>query len=112
MEERFASLERQVRTLSDAVASLERRLAAVETSPAPVPGNGLPDAARPVAAAVAAPAAPGDLSVVTVLALVGRICLVLGGAYLLRALTDAGKLPRVGGTPIGQHDRRPAAADP
>ena len=115
MEERLASLERQVRTLSDAVSSLERRLAAVESAAAPELGDGLADAPRPAlpgAAAVAVPMAGGataltalppraDLSLVTILSLAGRTCLVLGGAYLLRALTDAGTLPRGGGTALG-----------
>ncbi len=97
MEDRLASLERQVRDLSGAVVSLERRLADLEAGPAPTAPDGLPDAAPTAAAAHPA----SDITLVTVLSLVGRTCLVLGGAYLLRALTDAGTLPRVGGTVLG-----------
>ena len=109
MEDRLATLEQQVRDLSGAVTSLERRLAALESASTVKTGDGL---AVSAAAALAADAAVGnglpgavgaarDLSVVTVLSLVGRTCLVLGGAYLLRALTDAGTLPRAGGTALG-----------
>ncbi len=107
MEDRLASLERQVRDLSGAVASLEQRLAALESTPAAVVGDGSPEAApRSSASAAHAPSggavsSGSDITVVTVLSLVGRTCLVLGGAYLLRALTDAGTLPRIGGTALG-----------
>ncbi len=101
MDDRLAILEQRVRDLSGAVVSLERRLAALESRPAQGVGDG-------VSEAVAAPDVPGagttqqsDITLVTVLSLVGRTCLVLGGAYLLRALTDAGTLPRVGGTVLG-----------
>jgi hypothetical protein len=97
MDDRLATLEQQVRDLSGAVVSLERRLAAVEAGSAPTASDGLPDAA----AASAAARPTSDITLVTVLSLVGRTCLVLGGAYLLRALTDAGTLPRVGGTVAG-----------
>src|SRR5512140_347253 len=106
MEDRLAALEQQVRALSGTVASLERRLSAVESAAGPV-GDGLP-AAPPASVADGTSAlGPGllaarpEITVVTVLSLVGRTCLVLGGAYLLRALTDAGTLPRVGGTVLG-----------
>ncbi len=97
MEDRLASLERQVRDLSGAVVSLERRLAALEARAPATASDGLPDTEPAPAAARAG----SDITVVTVLSLVGRTCLVLGGAYLLRALTDAGTLPRVGGTALG-----------
>ncbi len=106
MEDRLALLEQQVRTLAGAVASLERRLATMESVTAQGAGDGLAPASSPSAPAV--PEVPGaldgsrsDITVVTVLSLAGRTCLVLGGAYLLRALTDAGTLPRVGGTALG-----------
>ncbi len=104
MEDRLASLERQVRDLSGAVVSLERRLAALESGPAQEAGDGLtssPSAAATRELPAAAIGSRSDITVVTVLSLVGRTCLVLGGAYLLRALTDAGTLPRVGGTALG-----------
>ena len=36
-----------------------------------------------------------------VFTLIGRTCLILGGAYVLRWMTDEGTLPRVGGTVLG-----------
>ena len=106
MEDRLALLEQQVRTLTGTVASLERRLAAMESATAEGAGDGLSLAASPSASAAqelagVAAGSRSDITVVTVLSLVGRTCLVLGGAYLLRALTDAGTLPRVGGTVLG-----------
>jgi hypothetical protein len=98
MDDRVAILEQQVRDLSAAVEALERQVAALGSHPMPAPGDGVPGAA-PAAGAIAVPRA--DFTLVAVLALVGRTCLVLGGAYLLRALTDAGTLPRVGGTILG-----------
>jgi hypothetical protein len=100
MDDRLEALEQKVSELTGTVAALERRLAAVEAQG--------PAAAR--SAAVVRPAdedldlgdlAPAEVTVVAVLSLIGRTCLVLGGAYLLRALTDAGTLPRAGGTLLG-----------
>jgi hypothetical protein len=106
MEDRLATLEGQVHALSDALTSLERRLAALEAAPARIAGEGdeaAPSRAVPAteASASAVAAARPEITVVTVMSLLGRTCLVLGGAYLLRALTDAGTLPRVGGTILG-----------
>ena len=99
MDDRLVTLEQKVSQLSSAVTALDQRLARLES--------------RPVAAASVAEAppvadtvetvleAPSDITVVAVLSLIGRTCLILGGAYVLRALTDAGTLPRVGGTVLG-----------
>jgi hypothetical protein len=98
MDDRLATLEQKVSQLSGAVASLERRLADLESRPmaaaatdaSPAPDTG-DTALEPLS----------EISLVSVLSLVGRTCLILGGAYVLRALTDAGTLPRVGGTVLG-----------
>ncbi len=100
MDDRLATLERKVSDLSSAVTALERRLAELESTPtAP---------AATVAETAPAPGAPDllvesstDVTPVYVLSLVGRTCFILGGAYVLRALTDAGTLPRAGGTALG-----------
>jgi hypothetical protein len=101
MDDRFAALERKVSELSDTVAALERRFAAVEArgsgAAAPEENAAAPDPLGAVAAVEAA----SEIGVVAILTLIGRTCLVLGGAYLLRALTDAGTLPRAGGTALG-----------
>jgi hypothetical protein len=101
MDDRVATLEQQVRDLSATVLALERRLAALESRPATAEGDRVPDTASAKAAAGTEAALRSDLTLITVLTLVGRTCLVLGGAYLLRALTDTGTLPRVGGTVLG-----------
>ena len=100
MDDRVATLEQQVRDLSAAVAALERRVAALDSPPTLATSDGVLEAV-PTAPARVTAVPRSDLTLVTVLTLVGRTCLVLGGAYLLRALTDTGVLPRVGGTALG-----------
>ena len=97
MDDRLATLERKVsRTVGRGgrarTAACRPGVASGDIAP-----DGLPDAAP--AAAAARPTS--DVTLVGVLSLVGRTCLILGGAYVLRALTDAGTLPRVGGTVLG-----------
>jgi hypothetical protein len=98
MDDRLPLLEQQVRDLSATVAALEQRLVALESRPAMETGGRMREAASMAGASAVA---RSDLTLVTVLSLVGRTCLVLAGAYLLRALTVAGTLPRVGGTVLG-----------
>ncbi len=102
MDDRLSSLEQQLSQLSMSVCAIERRLALLE--------SGAVASAGAVAVAEAPPAraaggthvdAQSDTSLVTVLSVIGRTCLILGGAYVLRAMTDAGTLPRVGGTVLG-----------
>ena len=87
----------RLRDLEAAVARLSVRLDALErgavlpASDTPAP-EGIPES--PVAADVDR-LAPGWLS------LVGRTCIVLGGAFLLRALTQSGQLPEAGGVWLG-----------
>jgi hypothetical protein len=101
MDDRLSNLERKVGELSSLVEGLERRLAAMEVHrPAPS-AERAPAAPEAPEAAVGAAPPLADVTLVTVLSLVGRTCLVLAGAYLLRMLTDAGTLPRVGGTLLG-----------
>lgn len=102
MDDRLGSLEQKVDELSHALAAVQERLLAIESNPA----SAAVGAARRAAVPGWAPDAAGepgsdDSEVVTVLGLVGRTCLVLGGAYLLRALTDGGTLPRMAGTLVG-----------
>jgi hypothetical protein len=92
------SIDSVVRQMADRLASLEARVTALEqdasTSVAeeptvePLPGGVLGSVA---------PAAPGGVvsrpDHVSVLALFGRTFLILGGAYLLRALTHSGTVP-------------------
>jgi hypothetical protein len=102
MEDRLSTLERKVDDLSRTLAEVERRLAAVERRPAPDRAMLAVETSAAAAAVPAGAVVPADDNEVAgIFALVGRACLILGGAYLLRALTDGGSLPRAGGTAIG-----------
>jgi hypothetical protein len=84
--------------LANAVARLEGRVAALEKAPAQV--------RRPATAPAARPAAGSEdawdpAQVTRVLSLGGRTLLVLAGAFVLRALTDSGKLPAWIGVALG-----------
>jgi hypothetical protein len=97
MSDRVADLEAKVAEISESLRQMERRVGALE--------HALPPAlARRVRGAAAAAAQPaGDAaaamlrhdaaSVVGTISLAGRTLLVLAGAFLLRALTDSGRLP-------------------
>ena len=74
---------------------LEARIAALETGAARHAA-----AARPIPDTAASPETAG-ISVVATLSLVGRLLVVLGGAFLLRAVTEAGTVPQSVGTAAG-----------
>jgi hypothetical protein len=99
MTDRVAELEAKVAELSTALRDVEARLAAVER------GRGRAPAARRTAAAPQAASAeaggatvPSAASTVT---FVGRTLLVLAGGFVLRALTDSGKIPAPLGVAAG-----------
>jgi hypothetical protein len=101
MAERIEELEARVEALTQALRAVEGRLAAVE-------GRGPASAARrrrPSGVEAGAPPAATlatELSALTRgLALAGRLLLVLAGAFLLRALTEAGTLPGLAGAGLG-----------
>lgn len=101
MTDRVTELERRIVELTEAHRQLERRLSALERRPAPAPA-----AARPRAAPAAAPAAGPDLAVELAaatrhLTLFGRSLLALAGAFLLRAVTEAGTIPTWAGVGLG-----------
>ncbi|MCL4807865.1 MAG: hypothetical protein KJ062_08750 [Thermoanaerobaculia bacterium] len=103
MADRIADLEDRLAKLSAAVAAVEGRLAALEgeravAPPAPVQRR----EAEPEETAASAPlaGASGDAGPGAAI-LAGRLLLGLGGGYLVRALTDAGTLPRLGGVVLG-----------
>ncbi len=98
MEDRLARVEARLEDLAQAVDDVARRLAALEdaagrhTAVAPsAEPEGFAEMPPPITAASAA----------TALSLLGRFFLVLGGAWLLRALTDAGTLPLAAGITAG-----------
>jgi hypothetical protein len=98
MEDRLARIEARLESLARALEDVSGRLAALEGA-ARGAAAAEPPVAPPDGIAVAAPAVPA--SAATVLPLLGRVFLVLGGAWLLRALTDAGTLPVAGGVAAG-----------
>ena len=103
MDDRLATLERKVSDLASAVTALERRLVQLESNriaPAAAAAETTPSVAAPDAPDLLVESST-EITPVYVLSLVGRTCLILGGAYVLRALTDAGTLPRAGGTALG-----------
>ncbi len=101
MNDRVSELEARVSDLVDAVRRMEGRLDALEKAPLS------PAARRRAATAVAA----HDATVASLkseaaaagstLSLLGRTMLVLAGAFVLRALTDAGMLPGWPGVVLG-----------
>ena len=91
-----STLEDRVVTLEREVGRLSARLAAVER-PTPVAAGG--EAVE--GSAIEAAAAAGVARLEGVPALVGRTCLVLGGAFLVRSLTEAGTLSSGIGVSVG-----------
>ena len=98
MDDRLSRLEATVRDLARTTAALEERLAALEAH-----GEAAASAADGPAPALAVGAqpqsAPHDL--VSVLSLLGRLFIVLGGGYLLRAMTEMGTLAPAAGIGAG-----------
>lgn len=99
IEERMARLERKLEEFSLALQRLEKRVASLPDStsePAPEsasasdePGESLTDQL------------PRQGAVLNILTQIGRSCLVLGGAFLVRSLTDSGTLPLAAGAGLG-----------
>ena len=108
MTERLARLEDAVAGLAATVGQLEARIATVEASLRT--NRVLPAAAAEPAASsdqAAAPSADGvgesfnTATMTGIVTLVGRSFLVLAGAFLLRAVTEAGTLPAEVGVALG-----------
>ncbi len=94
------NLNDRVDELERSIASLERRLAAIESLGAVLEAPAEPDLTEQ--AAVEPPPVPviGGPSA-GALTLTGRTSVVLGGAFLLRALTESGRVPVAVGVSIG-----------
>jgi hypothetical protein len=99
--DRPSDIEARLRDLDEAVIRLSERVSALEAAAAvgPVAPAAPPHTALAAAGIEFPPAARPDL--VGVLSLVGRTLIVFGGAYLLRALTESGRLPARGGVLLG-----------
>lgn len=95
MEDRVVRLESRVANLTEHLADLEQRLAALEGR-VPTPAEEPPDSDS-LAAIVGLEGIP----VQQWLGLAGRTLVVLGGAYLLRALTGSHVLPAQVGVGLG-----------
>jgi hypothetical protein len=82
----------------DRLADVEARLAAIELRLGALEGA---RARQPAVAGAKANGAPGEGSVSSAATYLGRVLLIFGGAYLLRAITDYGFLPTWAGIPTG-----------
>jgi hypothetical protein len=98
MDDRLARVESALADLQQSIARAEHRIAAIEQSIATTA-----DADDEAVTHTATPPLPSlardDL--VTLLSFTGRTFVALGGAYLLRALTDASLIPLPQGTALG-----------
>jgi hypothetical protein len=95
VEDRLARLESQLAYLAERVVGLEQRVGLLEDRRSAV---------KPVAPEEPGVAVTGDIGRIRVqqlLALAGRTLVVLGGAYLLRALTELGVLTTPAGVALG-----------
>lgn len=95
MNDRLSRLESEVQSLSRAVERIEARLDSLETGVGARAGAGAPSLPAP-----AAPA-PSVSEIASGMSFAGRTLLVLGGGYLLRALTESGALPPLLGVTLG-----------
>jgi hypothetical protein len=100
LPEQLTSVGPDLVALARSVEELERRVAALEQTLA-VSGAGVPESVQPHAAPIGELASLAEHSTVTTLALIGRTLMALGGAYLLRALTEGGVLPVSAGVSAG-----------
>ncbi|BDG05472.1 DUF2339 domain-containing protein [Anaeromyxobacter oryzae] len=103
MPDRLSELEARFAAQDEALRRIEERLGALERAAAAAPAP-RPPRPRPAAAARDADVAQArsDLAAaVGSVSLVGRTLLVLAGAFVLRALTDAGTLPGALGVALG-----------
>jgi hypothetical protein len=95
IEQRLQRVETRLDEISDSVRRLSERtaaeLSARETS----------DSADEPAEAPLSEFIPPQGTVFRLLTQVGRGCLIFGGAFLVRALTDSGTIPRLAGAAIG-----------
>ncbi len=97
MEDRLSALEKQVQALESRLERLEARGSAAEASRARARAAELAEEARDQ---TEREGADGSDSI-AFLTHSGRSLIVLGGAYLIRALTEGGTLPAIAGVVLG-----------
>ena len=103
MSDRLFRIEARLGGIDQALADVHRRLDALEAlelRPPPALRS------EPLSATVEAPSpvswpSAGGLDFISLVSLVGRTFVVLGGAYLLRAFTESGRLPGRAGVVLG-----------
>ena len=104
MDERLEKLQKAVEALEAAVSHQDRRIAALESVTAKTPTDGA-DVADTIETVGPAPEGLSDQWPISAVrgtpALVGRSLLILAGAFLLRALTEAGSLANGTGVVLG-----------
>jgi hypothetical protein len=105
-DDRLLRVESTVRELEQAFEAVERRVAGLERQVAAAAQHGQAAGESHTSEsgdepAVLSHAPGGSHDVVSVLSIVGRTCVALGGAYLLRALTDFSILPQRTGIVLG-----------
>ncbi len=93
MSDRLSHIEARLGEIEQALADVRRRIDALD-----VVRPGIPPSASE---APSPPLSAGRPNVSGVVSLIGRTFVVLGGAYLLRALTESGRLPGRGGVILG-----------
>jgi hypothetical protein len=100
--ERLTRLESRLERVERTLSEVTLRMSALEGRRSDMPGGLAPEepaAAQPIVAAGDAVFSPHDIT--GPLGLLGRTLLVFAGAYLLRALTDAGAVPVAVGVGAG-----------
>jgi len=92
-------MPKDTRLLEDRLDAIERRLEAIERRLT----DGVPALAAPRPAAESEPpvALFEEASIVSVIGLIGRTLIVLGGAFFIRFITEAQILPQFAGTIVG-----------
>jgi hypothetical protein len=101
MSDRMSELEARVSELADSLRAAERRIAALEAAPPARPRAAAPRGAAATGGAAAANVGAELAWATTAISFAGRTLLVLAGAFLLRALTDAGTIPAWLGVGLG-----------
>ena len=102
MEERLSTLEARVDAMAGSLERIEARLDALETRPISASEESGAFVSFERADEPAAQIGAGEsLEVVPILNLVGQICLVLCGAFLIRTLTGVGAVPTELGLAVG-----------
>lgn len=101
MSDRLSRIEARLGGIDQALADVHRRIGALEAlelRPSEALRPGIPPT---TSEAISPLLSAGRPDVSSLVSLVGRTFVVLGGAYLLRALTESGRLPGRSGIVLG-----------